>query len=239
MFTELHSHVIYGIDDGAKSPESMYALLQQASDTGVNHLICTSHITPGYSKFPQETYLSHFSEAESWCKQHTPKLHLHIGSEILYTESTGRLLDEGYVPSLDQTMYILVEFMPESTETEIRNAIEDLGSKGYEVIIAHVERYVHLHSLKTLRKLKQDCGCYYQINSRTVWNTKENFLQRHHINRLLDSDLIDFVSSDAHSPNHRPMSLDKAYAFLKEKYGLDKANALCGANINRLLQLDE
>ena len=56
--TELHSHVIYGIDDGAKSPDSMYALLEQASDTGVNHLICTSHITPGYNKFPQETYLS-------------------------------------------------------------------------------------------------------------------------------------------------------------------------------------
>lgn len=236
---EMHSHILYGVDDGPKDAATMYRLLQQAADTGVDHVICTSHITPGYTPFPQDKYLAHFHEAEDWCKQHAPNIHLHIGSEILYTESTGRLLDEGFVPSLDQTMFVLVEFMPESSLNEIRHAIEDLGSHGYEVIIAHVERYVHLHSLKILRKLKEDCGCFCQMNSRTVWNTKENFLQRHYINHLLDSDLIDFVSSDAHSPDHRPLSIDKAFDFLKDKYGSDKATALCGGNISRLLQLDE
>lgn len=236
---EMHSHILYGVDDGPKDASTMHRLLKQAADIGVDHVICTSHITPGYTKFPQDEYLAHLQEAKDWCQKNAPKLQLHIGSEILYTESTCRLLDEGFVPSLDQTMFVLVEFMPESSLNEIRHALEDLGAHGYEVVIAHVERYVHLHSIATLKALKEECGCYYQMNSRTVYNTKDHFLNRLHTEKLLKSDLIDFVSSDAHSPDHRPMSLDKAYAYLKDKFGPDKATALCGGNISRLLQLDE
>ena len=236
---EMHSHVIYGVDDGAKDLSSMYTLLRQASDTGVHHLICTSHITPGYEKFPQETYLEHLEEAKAWCEKNAPAMKLHIGSEILYTESTGRMLDEGYVPSLDQTMTVLVEFMPEASESEIRHALEDLGSRGYKVILAHVERYVHLNRIRQLKDLKDECGCCYQMNARTVHNTKDHLLRRMHTLKILDSGLIDFISSDAHSPEHRPMSLDKAYDFLRSRYGADRADDLCGGNICRLLHLED
>ncbi len=236
---EMHAHVIWGVDDGPKTPDAMFQLLRQAAGAGADHLICTSHITPGYARFPREAYLGHFQQARDWCAANAPDLTLHTGSEILYTESAGRLLEEGAVPTLDGTRAVLVEFLPESSLSAIRGALEDLGSRGYQVILAHVERYVHLQSLKTLRDLKETCGCLCQMNSRTVWDARENLLRRHHIRRLLDGDLVDFVSSDAHSPDRRPVSLDRAYEALRQKSGPEKAAALCGGNIARLLRWGE
>ena len=238
MLIEMHAHVIRNVDDGPKDNDHMFALLRQAADTGVTHLICTSHITPGYNPFPNTEYLTGLREATAWCNQNAPTLKLHIGSEILYTESTSRLLDEGYVPSLDQTMTILVEFLPTTTEKEIRNALQDLGSHGYTVILAHVERYPHIHSLSTLESLKNDYGCFYQMNSRTILD-QQNFLHRsHHTKKLLDHNLIDFVSSDAHGAHTRPMCLKQAHTYLATHYGQQKADALCGQNIQALLKLE-
>lgn len=238
MLIEMHAHVIRNVDDGPKDNDHMYALLRQAADTGVTHLICTSHITPGYQPFPNQEYLTGLQEAISWCKKNAPNMKLHIGSEILYTESTSRLLDEGYVPSLDQTMTVLVEFPPQATEQQIRNALQDLGSHGYTVILAHVERYIHLHKLSTMESIKQDYGCFYQMNSRTVLSQNELLHRSLHTKKLLDHNLIDFISSDAHGAHTRPMCLNQAHDYLVTHYSQQQADALCGTNIQSLLKLE-
>ena len=239
MLIEMHSHVIRNVDDGPQDNTHMFALLAQAASQGTRHLICTSHITPGYKPFPNTEYLTGLQEATAWCVQNAPTLKLHIGSEILYTESTSRLLDEGYVPSLDQTMTVLVEFLPTASEKEIRNALQDLGTHGYTTVLAHVERYAHLHSLSTMASLKQEYGCYYQMNSRTVLSQKDFLHRSLWTKKLLDHHLIDFVSSDAHGAHTRPMCLNEAHEYLASHYSKQEADALCGNNIHALLKLED
>ena len=58
MLIEMHSHVIRNVDDGPQDNAHMFALLAQAASQGTRHLICTSHITPGYKPFPNTAYLN-------------------------------------------------------------------------------------------------------------------------------------------------------------------------------------
>ena len=72
MFVEMHSHVVYGVDDGAQSYDVMMGLLTQAANDGVSHIICTPHIAPGMKPFPFDTFYQHLDEGKKWCAVHAP-----------------------------------------------------------------------------------------------------------------------------------------------------------------------
>lgn len=238
MFVEMHSHIIYGVDDGAQTREDMFALLRQAASQNVKHIVCTPHIFPGYQKFSRELFSAHFYEAEAWCNENAPDMKLYMGAEVFYTASASRLLDEGYVPTLNGTRVVLLEFSPNASEKEICYGIQDIASHGYSVILAHVERYVHLHSLERLRKIKQQYGCNYQMNSSAVSHKNGGLFYRHWIRKLLDGELIDLVSSDAHWANGRPFLLEEAYETLRKTVGTEKAASLCGGFAEAVLKIE-
>lgn len=237
MLVEMHSHVIYGVDDGAQTYETMVGLLQQAVDSGVRHLVCTSHITPGFKEFPMDAYQRRLGEAQKWCRENAPELQLHTGSEVLYTKHASRLLGEGQVPTLNRTKLVLMEFFPDAKEKEIFDAVTDIGAYGYRVVLAHVERYEALRKRSQIEQLKDECGCYIQMNSRTVMGEHVGFFQRRWHRELLKHELIDFVSSDAHSLGHRPICLAEAHQVLTEQYGQAYADRLCGGNAASMLGL--
>ena len=238
MLVEMHSHLLYGVDDGAQTYDEMTALLRQAAENRISHIVCTSHITPGYKRFPAEDYLAHFAEGQRWCQENNPDMQLHIGSEIFYTEHTARLLNDGTVPSLGQTMAVLVEFHPTIKEKEIFDAAENLGRNGYRIVIAHVERYENLNRMERIRQLRDDLQCMIQMNSRSVLNSRKGLLGRHLERKLLDEGLVDFVSSDAHSAVSRPICLKQAHRFLMDHYDSRYADELCGENYIRFIGVD-
>ena len=52
--TDIHSHLIWGVDDGAETKEQTFRLLDRAAADGIDRVICTPHITPGIQPFPRE-----------------------------------------------------------------------------------------------------------------------------------------------------------------------------------------
>lgn len=56
QFLDLHTHVVYGVDDGARTEEQMRAMLDAAAANGITTLVATAHATPGLEEFPQERY---------------------------------------------------------------------------------------------------------------------------------------------------------------------------------------
>ena len=78
-FTDYHAHFVYGVDDGARTREEMYAMLDAAVQDGVSCLYATSHSTPGMEPFPQEVYGRHLALARDYCRAKGYELTLKSG----------------------------------------------------------------------------------------------------------------------------------------------------------------
>jgi len=235
-FVDLHHHLIYGVDDGARSLEDMQNMILRASKEGITDLVCTSHATPGYEPFPMERYQRHMEEGRAFIEEQGIDLRLHTGCEILYTPSSARIVSEGQVPVLANSDVVLVEFTPDMTYRQMADAATSFGVAGYDVIVAHVERYDALRNLKNVSALRNECGVYMQMNANTVI-TKKGFFTERWVRHMLEEGYIDCVATDAHNLTSRPCNLRICYEMLKGRFGKELADDLCGGFQRRILDI--
>lgn len=236
MFVDMHHHLIHGVDDGPKTFEDTQRMLKAASEQGVRHIVATSHATPGHEAFDAQKYLNHLGMAQQWCDAQGLNLQIHPGCEVLYTDAAPRLLSEGYLPTLAQTWVTLVEFYPLDHIERLCQAARLLGNEGFTVVMAHVERYKALQSMRNVEMLREEYGVKMQMNCNTVLS-KKGFFQDRWTRKMIESGFIDYVASDAHNTSSRPCSMQKCYDMLWEKYGQETADTLCYDNQMKLLQL--
>ena len=236
MIVDMHCHVVYGVDDGAQKPGDMQDMLRLAHENRVKHIICTSHIAPGEAPFPAEKYEAHLAEGQAYCDSQGWDLHLHPGSEILYTRDAVRMLDEGRVPRLDGKWAVLVEFWHECPYSTMEEAARKLTDEGMTVVFAHIERYKALGSIRRIRDLKERWGILMQMNSHTVTRKLPFFTERWK-QRVLRDGLVDIISSDAHNITSRSCTMLPAWEKLRDTLGEERADDLCGGCIARVLEL--
>ncbi len=236
MFVDLHHHLIYGVDDGARTREEMQKMLLRAADEGISDIVCTSHATPGIHPFPTEAYLAHFQEAVQWCEDNRLPVTLHTGCEVLYTPMSARLIREGYYPTLAETNCVLVEFAGDVSFRQLCEAARMLGNEGLTVLFAHVERFDVLHKLDCVKQLREEYGAFMQMNANTILSKKGFFTERW-VRKMLESGCIDCVATDAHNTTSRPCQMKQCYQRLEKMYGADTAEELCGGFQRRFLFL--
>ena len=234
MFVDMHHHLIYGIDDGARTFEGTQKMARQAAENQVHIIITTPHITPGHAPFPYEDYKAHLRETQEWLEKENMDITLYTGSEALYTPSTPYLLSEGKVPTLAGTRYVLVEFSPDDTYKDLLQAGEAISSLGYVPVYAHVERYECLKKPDQLRSLRRNFGALIQVNAATVIHKHGLFRQRY-INRIFEDGLVDLVSSDSHDLPGRDNHMAEAFDMLTVKFGIELAHALTHENAEAIL----
>ena len=208
QFLDLHTHVVYGVDDGARTEEQMRAMLDAAAANGITTLVATTHATPGLEVFPQERYQRHLDAAQAYCQQQGYGLRLYPGAELLYNP-------------------MLMEFLPQTSAKELENGLEEVAVCGYSILMAHVERYRCLESRGLLEKLKARYPVACQMNGSTVLEPG-SFWKRRRVERWLSSGVIDVVASDAHNTTSRPVNLREAYQKLKLTFGEETADRLTG-----------
>lgn len=235
-FVDLHHHLIYGVDDGAKSLENMQQMILRAAEEGITDLVCTSHSIPGVEPFPMDKYLAHLEEARDFIRQQGMALTLHAGSEILYTEAAARMLRERRLLTLGNSNVVLLEFSPDVSLRQLTEATAAIGMAGYEVLIAHVERYEALRPLKNVRALREEYGVRMQMNANTVLTKKGVFNDRW-VRHMIGGGYIDCIATDAHNLSSRRCRMRDCHEALVEKYGHELADELCGGFQRRILEL--
>ena len=235
-YVDLHHHLVYGVDDGAQTLQDMQMMIRRAAGEGVRDIVCTSHAVPGLEPFPMEKYLAHLEEARQFIQSEGIDLTLHPGCEVLYTDAAARLLREGRIPTLADSDVVLVEFSPDASFRDLTEAAKRFGVAGYDVLFAHVERYDTLHDMKHVQALREDYGVLMQMNANTIL-AKHGFFHGRWIRRLLEGGAIDCIATDAHNMTYRPCRMQECHTVLKERYGQERADELCGGFQRRLLGL--
>ncbi len=224
-FTDMHLHILYGIDDGAATREVMERMLDQAHENGIGTLYCTSHQTPGIDPFPFSRYERHLQYARDYCAEKGYPITLYHGAEALYTPAMGNYMEHEDLTTLGDSDFVLLEFVPDVEYEEMIDAITLLGNEGYKPILAHIERYGCLFSHARPYKLKEAFDVRFQVNCGTVVRGA-GFWRNGTVRRWFKDELIDCVASDAHNTDHRRNRMREAYEALTAAYGRAYADRL-------------
>ena len=227
---DIHQHLLWGIDDGADSAKTMYRMLLKASKAGIDTVFATAHARPGKIPFPKERYLQRIRDAKEIAAQKELKLQIGMGAEVLYSGQALKELNEGLIPTLNGTEFVLVEFYIDSTYSQILDGLRELSNEGYCPILAHVERYDCL--IKQTEEKVQELKNFrvrLQMNAGTVIRNDRLFSDKT-VKTMLKNDSIDYISSDAHGDSIRPINLSDAYRIICKKYGTERAEKLFEGN---------
>lgn len=200
-YIDIHSHIIPGIDDGAKSVEESIALLQKMNELGIQNFVCTPHVMESVWENSSQKITSQFSELEQHLKNSNLKhLSVRFAAEYMLDQNFQQLLEnKDILPIKDN--YILVEMSYLNPPINLYEMLFDIQIAGYQPILAHPERYKFLHStFNEYQKLK-DAGCLFQLNLLSLSSYYGKDVNKIAI-ELLKKNMIDVASSDAHHQKH-------------------------------------
>ena len=231
---DIHSHIVFGVDDGPRTREESLALLQEAFSQGVRTIVSTSHRRKNMFETPEEVIMENFKEIQALAQQELPDLTILYGAEIYYSEDALEKLESKQIPTLNDTQYALIEFSSRTPYWEIRNALSKILLLGMKPVIAHIERYAELESNEKRVKELIDMGCYTQINSSSVLKPRlfrdKYRLFKKRAQYFLSHNLVHCVASDMHNLTSRPPYMKQAFALIKQQYGEKKAQELFMVN---------
>lgn len=228
-FVDIHHHLAYGVDDGPSNRKAMYRMLERAAKEGICTTIATSHATPGVQRFDLKAYRSALKDARAYCRSRGLDLTILEGCEILYTNQAVRMLQEGAIPTLAGTDFVLVEFSPDVKYARLREALQRLASGGYRPVVAHVERYDCITAWPwRVAKLKEEMEVFFQINCSSV-TEKKGLRVRFFVKWMLKNRMVDALGTDAHNTSFRPANMKKAWRTVRDLCGKKTARALTTA----------
>ena len=210
---DIHTHVIPYVDDGSPNLETSLEMIKHEIAIGVDTIIATPHhIYKRYEKSVEEIKKNFLLLKEAVEKENLP-IKLYLGQEICYThrEDILTLLKEGKLLTLNNSNKVLLEFSFTREPEDLLDIIYNFGVNGYEVIIAHVERYEWI-TYQKVEDLRLE-GAKIQINSNSYLGMT-SFKEKLFTKKLLKHGLVDYVASDTHS--FRPSTLDKVFKKIKK-----------------------
>ena len=236
---DIHSHIIFGVDDGPQTIEESRSLLMDAYKQGVRKIVATSHRRIGMFETPEDTIEKNFKSVQRIAKEVASDLTVLYGAEIYYSSELMDKLEKKMVPSINGSSYVLIEFSQSAKFWEIKTGLTNVLRLGFIPVIAHVERYQSLENNENYLKELINMGCYVQINSSSVLKCKcffdKNRLFKKRARYYLDRDLVHCVASDMHHLSKRPAYMKEAFDFISKKYGRRKAKELFVENPNRIV----
>jgi len=199
-FIDIHSHLLFGIDDGAKTFEDSLSLTKALIDIGFSEFITTPHTMQYLWNNTAENILNRNNETIALLQQNSISVPFKAASEYLIDENFANQFQNEPLLTLKEN-YVLVEMSYINPPIQLYNIIFDLQVCGYKPILAHPERYVFYHdNFSEYEKLKK-AGCLFQINLlSTVGYYGANVTTL--CNKLLEKGMFDFVGSDVHHKNH-------------------------------------
>lgn len=237
---DIHSHIVFDVDDGPRDLADSRALLEESYRQGVRTIISTSHRRKGMFETPENKIAEHFKLVQEIAKEISDDLTVLYGAEIYYTSDVLDKLEKKIIPSLADTRYALIEFSMTTPYKEIHTALSNVLRLGITPVVAHIERYHCLENDEKKVRDLIDMGCYMQINSSSVlkpklFGDKYKFMKKR-ARFFLEKDLVHFVASDMHNLDDRPPYMQEAYQIISKKYGVAYAEQLFRKNQEILLR---
>ena len=195
---DIHSHILPGVDDGARDLDESLAMIEAAKAAGVTSIVCTPHCRDPYFDYDR------MWDAYELLVSHAGGFTLQMGFEVNHAKLVS--LGEQWIDYLhfDGSNEFLLELSSRCTERDFREyerTIFELQGRGYEVIIAHPERYLAIQQDVSLAERLVRMGCKLQASADFVKGGRLG-REKRPAKKLFAARLYSYIASDAHMPRH-------------------------------------
>lgn len=219
---DLHSHILPGIDDGAKDVETSLQMARAAVANGVKVLACTPHILPGVWQNTGPDIRKRVAALQSTLDEEGIPLRLVVGADVHITPSLVEGLRSGALLSLHDTRYVLIEAPHHIAPPRLDTPLYALLAAGYVPIFTHPERLTWIESHYDLMRRLALSGVWMQI---TAGSLTGGFGRRpkYWAERMLSEGLVHILATDMHDVSRRPPVLAEGYDAARKLVGDEEA----------------
>lgn len=198
---DVHSHLLPNLDDGSQSIESSMEMIDGLTNLGYQHFICTPHIMGDFYKNNADTILPALDQVREELDRTDRKVTVSAAAEYYIDEWFQEKLNTGEKLLTLQDDYLLVETSYINPPSRLKEVIFDLQSAGYQVVLAHPERYTYLYqSFEKFQEL-YDLGIKFQLNLNSISGYYSPEAKKFS-EKLIDHQMVDFVGTDCHALKH-------------------------------------
>lgn len=202
--TDMHSHLLPGLDDGAETVEHSVELLRALQTLGYRKLIMTPHIMGDFYKNTPEGIRSALAAMQGAATEAgLTDVELHCAAEYYLDEWFGKRLDRGdeMLTFGGDKRYLLFETSYINEPFNLSETIFRLQSMGYKPVLAHPERYTYFYGRFDDLKKVRDNGVLLQLNLNSLAGYYSSGAKRM-AEKLIDARMVDMVGTDAHNIKH-------------------------------------
>ncbi len=218
LLTDIHSHLLPGLDDGVNNFDEALTLIRRLRDVGYKKLVTTPHIMSDTYRNDPETIQGKLKELISYLSENRIDIEIEAAAEYYLDTWLINQVNENKSLLTFGDNYLLFEMNYMTEPYQLKDFIFKITTQGYKPVLAHPERYQFM----TLEKAEDlhHRGVLMQVN---ILSFIDHYSKpvRQFANQLVDQGWVNFLGSDCHNLRHANL-LGEAY---KNKY-FKKALAL-------------
>lgn len=217
---DIHSHILPGVDDGAKSEEESIAMAKAAVAEGITTLIATPHHRNAAYDNYREDIRMHVSILNDLLKERNIPLTVLAGQEVRVYGEMIEDFEHGDIQTLADSKYVLIEFPSDSVPQYAERFLYDLQIAGLRPIIAHPERNLELINNQNRMYDLIRSGAFAQVTAASIAGKFGKEIATFSY-QLIEANLAHFIASDAHNTTTRGFFMKEAFEKIKETFGVE------------------
>lgn len=202
--TDIHSHILPGIDDGSPDIETSLMLIKGLMKLGITQSIATPHIIGDLYRNDAVTISAALEKLRNALSENNIDFKVSAAAEYMLDDYFLSILASGKKLLTITDNYLLTEFSYAARPGNIEQIIFNIITEGYRPILAHPERYGYFHNDFTQYDRLKDIGFSLQINLLSLTGYYGKGVQKA-ADYLLKNNLVSFAGTDLHHARHLEM----------------------------------
>lgn len=234
--TDLHTHILYNLDDGSENIEMSVEMLKIAKNNGTKNVVLTPHcnIPNVYMNYINDVIVGRFEKLKRVVSELELGINIYLGMEVYASNNIDRLIMDGAVIPLNKSRYLLLEFPFEADPLWMSDILAKVQSLGVTPLLAHPERYICVQSFPYMVYDWVRSGCLIQINRGSILG-RFGEKAKDITTLLMEHNLVCVVASDAHKPYRRVPVLNDAYSWVSKYFTEEYAQKIFSENPEAIL----
>jgi len=219
---DIHSHIVFGVDDGAKTIEDSVAMLEIAAEGGTTDIVATPHSDLKY-RFSPGLVRERIAEMQERVGE---RIRIHRGCDFhLYFDNIRSCLADRTPYTINGHRYLMVEFSEKSIPKNIVEVFQDMLQREITPVVTHPERNALLMGQVDQLVEWVRMGCLMQLTAQSFTGRFGKSAEAN-TRKLMDHRLVHFVASDAHDTEWRPPDMREPRKYVATEYGEETAELL-------------
>lgn len=225
-YIDIHSHILPGMDDGARDIEESLLMAAMAERDGIEAMVATPHVIKGVFDNNKEDILDKVGALNEIIKEKGINLRVFAGAEYRLESDLPQRLADGELLTINDTgRYLLIELSDVMVPEYTSRILYELQMQGVTPIIAHPERNSIFAKLPQLLLAFTQRGILAQVTSTSITGLFGRRAAKA-ANKMLADGSVQILASDAHTSNKRAPLMSEAFRSVERQWGAQYAQLL-------------